>query len=126
MLDVLVVDDNDFILKTIEKLLGDEMYRVQSFTDPMEALFCALEYEFDLIITDIMMPMYNGMNFIRELRRRGVTAPVIGITAENKDLKNTIANFADYYTDALIIKPFNQIDFVATIDQFAQVYRAKH
>lgn len=66
---ILVVDDDERLVKMIQRLLGGVGYRISSFSDPQEALtaFRRTPGAFDLVITDFMMPSMSGIELTRFL-----------------------------------------------------------
>lgn len=80
---VLVVDDSDDTRDMMAKLLELESFAVVTAQDGLDALDVAAHEQPDLIITDVNMPNLNGIEMIRELRKRpGFSrVPIIAITA---------------------------------------------
>ncbi len=79
---ILIVDDDDTIRNGIQTFLIKNKHYVQSFNNAVKALeFLIRKENFDLIITDIMMPIMNGIEFLKELKKNSIQAPVILITA---------------------------------------------
>src|SRR5260370_2586683 len=76
---ILVVDDQASIRQLVSTLLGNKGYRVIEAADAPEGLRRALEKPPELIISDIMMPVMDGYEFVRLLRAQSATAriPVI-------------------------------------------------
>src|SRR5947207_727799 len=67
---VLIVDDDPWILKMVTTVLGKRGYRIHTATDGQEAYLKAIEVKPDLIVTDIMMPKMDGWTLVRSLRQR--------------------------------------------------------
>jgi len=81
MANVLVVDDDTNILEVIRTRLEANDYYVEIQSDPLEALECVKEKEFDVIVSDIRMPEIDGMEFLRRVQRLRWDVPVIMLTA---------------------------------------------
>lgn len=81
---LLVVDDDNLVRKTLADMLGNGDTEVDQATNGQEALELATKKKFDLIVTDVHMPVMDGMEFIREFRltENGKTTPVIIMTAD--------------------------------------------
>lgn len=111
---LLLIDDNDNTLDLLEVFLfGD--YDLVTAENGFEGLKVAEREQPDLIVTDIMMPVMDGIAFFNELRRREPTAhiPVVAVTsfAENTTVKSLLnVGFA-----GVVAKPFHRDEIVNTI-----------
>ena len=65
---ILVIDDEEILIKTFSRLLDKLNYEVLVASRPEDALAMAEEEDFDLILCDIRMPGKNGVETIREIR----------------------------------------------------------
>ncbi len=81
MANILVVDDDTNILEVIRTRLESKEYYVEVQSDPLEALECVKEKEFDVIVSDIRMPHMDGLEFLRRVQRLRWDVPVIMLTA---------------------------------------------
>ncbi len=81
---LLVVDDDNLVRKTLADMLGNSDTEVTQASNGQEALELATKDKFDLIVTDVHMPVMDGMEFIRQFRltEHGKTTPVIIMTAD--------------------------------------------
>ena len=81
---LLVVDDDNLVRKTLADMLGNSDTIVTQASNGQEALDLATQQKFDLIVTDVHMPVMDGMEFIRQFRltENGKTTPVIIMTAD--------------------------------------------
>lgn len=79
---ILVVDDEELILRIIARALGRAGYRCDCAQDGFEAAKIAQEKRYDLILTDLTMPVLDGTAFVRTLRAGGpnVNTPVLVIS----------------------------------------------
>lgn len=102
---ILLADDEVSIQKLISGLLEDEGHECVCVEDGTDALEAFENASFDLVILDVMMPRMDGFATCRELRTRGVTVPVIFLSAKG-DIVDKGIGFAaggdDYMT-----KPFD-------------------
>ncbi len=78
---VLIVDDEPFNVDILREELGDKGYVVETATDGNNALRKIEVSQPDLILLDYMMPDLNGLEVLKELRKRGNEVPVVMITA---------------------------------------------
>jgi CheY-like chemotaxis protein len=81
---VLVVDDNEEVLKTITTYLEQKNYSVTSVSNGLDALkLCESEKgNFDLLITDLVMPSISGVAVISIVKERYPELPIIAITGK--------------------------------------------
>jgi len=85
MMSILTVDDSASIRRTIKIALTAEDYTVAEAADGAEGLRQADAGKFDLIITDLNMPVMDGLTMIRELRKKPAHAgvPILFLTTES-------------------------------------------
>ncbi len=110
---ILVVEDNEDLLKSIKKYLEKEGYEVDIALDGDEGLDKAFEVRYSCIVLDIMLPGVDGFEFVQALRDSSVDTPVLMLTAldaiEDK-LKGLSLGADDYLT-----KPFDLRELSARI-----------
>lgn len=102
MARILVVDDEEMdrvLVRTILESAGHELFYA---SDGEVALQVCREIGIDLVVTDLAMPDFNGLRFIKELREERLDIPVIAISgwaADQLDLAE------DYGADLTLFKP---------------------
>lgn len=74
---ILYVEDNDCLREITSQLLALSGYNVIAVSNGLEALELFKQVEFDLIITDIFMPVMNGNEFIAELAKIHICIPIL-------------------------------------------------
>lgn len=77
---ILVVDDDEAVRRSVEKILRFEKYRVTQAENGRQGIQLALAEEPDLILLDIKMPKQDGLEVLEEMMRLGVVAPVVMIS----------------------------------------------
>lgn len=85
MAKILLVDDEEIVLKSVSALLVGEGHETAMFTDVPSALEAFDADEFDLIITDIRMAPVDGMELIRTIRKDYPDFPIVVISAYTSD-----------------------------------------
>jgi DNA-binding response OmpR family regulator len=107
---VLVVDDNEDVLKTITKYLEQKNFNVSSANNGLDALkmFESENGNFDLLITDLVMPSISGVAVISIVKERYPKVPIIAITGwgEHPEALATEAK-----ADIVLEKPFELDEF---------------
>ena|ERR1043166_731559 len=74
---ILVVEDDHIALKNLDRFLTDKGYEVESASHGGEALELLDKERFDLVLTDLMMPVVDGNQFLGRLRSKSIETPVI-------------------------------------------------
>ena len=102
---ILVADDDPASLELITVVLREEGYQVSNASDGNLALGMGTTGDFDLVILDIHMPMYDGVEVLQMLRKRHVRRPikVIALTADSSDETHRALDASG--VDALLVKP---------------------
>ena len=77
---VLVVDDDQFTLRSIAKVLGGESYQVVTAPSGSEALDLLRQGSFDLVLTDLKMPEVDGLEVLRQVKKIAPQAVVLMLT----------------------------------------------
>ncbi|MCH8948875.1 MAG: response regulator transcription factor [Chloroflexi bacterium] len=109
---ILVVDDEQNIVKLARLYLNRDGYQVEAAYDGAEALEKAKSLRPDLIILDIMMPEMDGLAVCRELRKTS-NVPIIILTARDDDVDRIVG--LELGADDYITKPFNPRELVARV-----------
>ena len=111
---VLIVDDNDDMRRYLRTLLADKFYVIEA-PDGQSGLRLARENVPDIVVSDVMMPVMDGLQFCRHLKEDGVTShiPVILLTARGSD-EQQMEGY-EHGADAYLTKPFNAQLLVARI-----------
>jgi two-component system response regulator VicR len=107
---ILVVDDNHAILEFLLLLLSKNGFHALGASSGRECLRKVQENEIDLIILDVMMPVMDGLEVCREVKKISPTIPVILLTA--RDDMVTRAAAMDLGVSEFIAKPVNNADLL--------------
>lgn len=103
-MNILIADDDERILRLLKDFFEFNKYKVDLAMDGEEALEKFKDKEFDLIILDVMMPIYDGWIVCKEIRKIS-DIPIIMLTAKDSDLDELFG--FDIGVDDYIAKPFN-------------------
>jgi DNA-binding NtrC family response regulator len=77
---VLVIDDEQIVLNSVNKILGHGEYEVEATLSGRQGLEWALSKSYDIVLTDVRMPDMGGMLILRDIKKAKPSMPVIIIT----------------------------------------------
>lgn len=118
----MVVDDIEGVSKSIEKVLTKLGHEVCVCGNGNEAIKCFADKSFDLVISDILMPEKDGLEFAKFIRnhtdptknKTPILAMTGGGTLVTKEMaKEAIAEYADL----ILSKPFDSQILISSVDQ---------
>lgn len=109
---VLIIEDDPDILSTVADILEFEGYQVEQATNGAEGLDRLERARPALIILDMRMPVLDGWEFARIARERGITVPILVMTAAHDARQWAEEIRADGY----VAKPFHLPDLLAAIE----------
>jgi DNA-binding response OmpR family regulator len=110
---VLVVDDEVRLAAALRRGLEAEGFTVDTAHDGRDGLWYATEHSYDAIVLDIMLPGMNGYRVCAELRERGVSTPILMLTAKDGEFDE--AEALDTGADDFLSKPFSYVVLVARL-----------
>ena len=113
MLKILIAEDDRELRQLFEHVLVKNGYSVRGVSDGQEALDAMDEEYFNLIISDIMMPVMDGYTLVRSLREAGDTTPVLLITAKDAFDDRRMGFLSG--TDDYMVKPVNVNEMVLRV-----------
>ena len=113
MLKILIAEDDRELRLLFSHVLIKHGYTVKGVSNGWEALDAMYTDYYDMIISDIMMPVMDGYEFVRSLRDAGNTTPVMMITAKDAfdDMRMGFLSGTDDY----MVKPINVNEMVLRI-----------
>ena len=101
MANILVIEDDDIMLKAIRNILGKDGYTVITAKDGKEAFERLEQGEYDVVVTDLMMPYANGLEVVSRLRsdetKRSVGIIVISSVGNEETITEAFRLGADDY-----------------------------
>lgn len=119
---ILIVDDNADMRRYLRTLLADKYYVIEA-SDGANGLSIANESVPDLIVSDVMMPVMDGLSFCRKIKEEPMTShiPVILLTARSTESQQLEG--LDSGADAYMTKPFSSQLLLARIDNLLKSRR---
>ena len=109
---ILVVDDEQVLVKGLKFNLENEGYTVETAYDGATAVELARGGDFDLILLDLMMPEVDGLTACMQIREFS-NVPIIMLTARGEDTDKLLG--FEYGADDYVTKPFNILEVKARI-----------
>jgi DNA-binding response OmpR family regulator len=110
---ILIVEDSPDLVALLRRVLTEQGYEVRSARDGESGIASAESEEPNLIILDVGLPGRNGFEVVQELRRKGINAPTLMLTARSEisDRVSGLEAGADDY----LVKPFDSDELVARV-----------
>jgi two-component system copper resistance phosphate regulon response regulator CusR len=110
---ILVIEDNERLAGLVQQGLEEQGYQVDTSHSGRAGEELAAKDQYDVIILDVMLPDHDGVQVCRELRRRGLSTPILMLTAlaaTEEKVSGLDAGADDYLT-----KPFDFEELVARV-----------
>ena len=109
---VLVVDDEANVTDVVQRYLNSEGYEVAIARDGMECLRLFREWQPDLLVLDLMLPVVDGLEVCRRLRQ-DTELPIIMLTARSGEADRVVG--LEMGADDYLVKPFSPRELVARV-----------
>ena len=110
---LLVVEDERGIASALRQGLSESGYAVDVARDGVAGRDHALATSYDIILLDLLLPKLDGLSLLRDLRRRGMTTPILLLTARDA-VDDRVAGL-DAGADDYLVKPFSFSELLARI-----------
>ena len=110
---ILLVEDDKIIWENIKEYLEENWFTVDWETNWNYAYSRILDYEYDVIILDVMLPEKDGFQLAKQIRKLGIKTPIIFLTAK-WDIESKEKWFLSWWDDYLT-KPFSLKELVLRI-----------
>ena len=110
---ILLAEDEKSMSKALTVILTKNNYSVDAVFDGEEALSYILTGDYDLVILDVMMPKMDGFEVVRRIRAKGITIPVMMLTAKSQT--DDKVEGLDLGANDYLTKPFESRELLARI-----------
>jgi len=110
---VLVVEDEPDLLTVLAQALREQGYAVDTASNGRDGLFKARGGQYDGVILDLMLPLIDGMQVLKQLRAQGHSVPVLLLTA--RDALSDRVRGLDTGADDYVVKPFDMAELLARL-----------
>lgn len=111
---VLLVEDEAESQELVRSFLQSAGYIVAVARDGSEALDHVRVNHVDAVVTDLKMPVVNGLRLIRELRSTGDSVPILAISGHNRD---QLLLAEDLGANAALAKPLDKLELLNLLDR---------
>jgi DNA-binding response OmpR family regulator len=114
---ILLVDDEELLRAGVQEMLEMEGYAVLTAPNGQQAMACLTDQTIDLIITDLVMPKMDGIDFVQQVRKIRPDVPVIVVSGSTRNIMQRygIDTIQVPGADASLSKPFKGVDLMAQI-----------
>ncbi|GAA3405972.1 response regulator transcription factor [Paenibacillus hodogayensis] len=123
MSKILIVDDDLAIRKLVKAFLQQEGFATFESANGQEALDVLANVKIDLIVLDVMMPVMDGWDFCRDLKK-ALDIPIIMVTARG-EIAERLKGF-QLGCDDYLVKPFDPMELVMRVKALLKRYRIEH
>ncbi|MBS5305473.1 response regulator transcription factor [Clostridium tertium] len=110
---LLLVEDERELSEALFQILTNNKYSVDAVYDGEDGLDYALTGVYDVIVLDIMLPKLNGLSLLKQLRKSGISTPVIMLTAKSQ-IEDRVLGL-DLGADDYLTKPFATEELLARL-----------
>lgn len=117
-LSVLFVEDEKELREALESAIGDEFSQFIVARDGEDGLKKFKKFKPDIVITDIMMPIRNGLEMAKEIKKLSRETPVIVLSAFSE--KEKLLKAIDVGIDKYLIKPIDPDELMVTLHFIAK------
>ena len=114
---ILLVEDNDINLEVMRTQIEHLGFVVATATDGREAMKLFSRASFDLVLTDLDMPVMNGYELVKSIRTQESNTPVVAITASDFDLSREKAKALGF--QGYLLKPFDESQLLHLIKKLS-------
>ena len=110
---ILLVEDEKRMAQALCEILRLEKYEVDHFSNGLDGLTAIESGIYDIVILDVMLPGMNGYEIAKRVRRKGITTPVLMLTAK-AELDDKVTGL-DSGADDYLTKPFMTRELLARL-----------
>ena len=111
---ILIIEDDPALVRGLESMLRDEHYEVITAMDGEKGYSMAKRENIDLILLDIVLPKKDGFEICRDLRKEGITTPILVLTNKKQEVDEIVG--LKIGADDYMMKPFSIQRLLARIE----------
>jgi DNA-binding response OmpR family regulator len=111
---ILLAEDDPGLRRALSDRLKSEGYLVETVSDGCDAYDRAVSRPYDLLLLDIILPGLHGLDVCRDLRRAGISTPILMLSARDETIDRVVA--LKLGADDFLGKPFEALELLARIE----------
>lgn len=121
MAKILIVDDVEDTRDGLQVVLEKLGHEIDSANDGEDAELFTNSFDYDLIVTDIMMPNKNGFDLIKSIRKNKPDSKILAISGGGQFVKSDLmSTLAAIDSDKALQKPFTKREFVSAVSELLE------
>lgn len=122
MKKVIVIEDDSDISDLLEIHLSDLDFKVKKLYDGKSGLTEAVNFEYDLIVLDLMLPKLDGLEVCKEIRKVKTLVPILMLTSKSEEIDKVLG--LEIGADDYLTKPFSIREFIARVKALMRRFEA--
>jgi len=111
---ILIAEDEAALCYALKQILEKEGFFTDAVLNGTDALHYALNFSYDLIILDVMLPHFNGFDVVCELRKRNLSTPILILSARSAVCDKVMG--LNCGADDYLTKPFDTDELIARVN----------
>lgn len=113
MKKILIIEDDPALLTGLSESLCNEQYSVEKAEDGLKGYNLAVQKDFDLILLDLILPLKDGFDICKDLRKEGRNMPILMLTSKTEEIDKVLG--LEIGADDYMTKPFSLKELLARI-----------
>lgn len=112
-MNVLIIEDEKNLAQALKRIMEEEKWQAEVVYNGQDGLAYVLQYTYDIVIMDIMLPLMNGFEIVQNMRKNKINTPVLMLSALDEipdKVKGLNLGADDYMT-----KPFAPAELIARV-----------
>lgn len=110
---ILIVEDDELVAEAVASVLTNQNYAVEFARDGQSAWELIENFDYDLLLLDVMLPKLDGISLCRQIRNHNLSMPILLLTGRDSSHDKAIG--LDAGADDYLVKPFDEEELVARV-----------
>ncbi len=116
---ILVVDDDQMIREMVKVALTKAGYEIELAENGEEAIEILQHKNYDMVITDLVMPKKDGVALMSHIQKQDLNIPVLVISGGVEGHAKDFINYSGYFADDTLTKPFTDTLLLQAVEKLA-------